>query len=156
MPAEAILYRMFFKKELELMLAGQCKGLELYAQPNGKGPNKRLREANPTLARPLTIYFSTGDAPSVVSYMADLVAWIDKRELNSGEKKRIGAEIAGVGFNEGLFGIADNMVNLLQFRKLQKLGSPFSVGELIKVDDGKPHSTEVFRAGISYVYEREV
>lgn len=154
MPAEAILYRAMHSEGLEKMLAAQDKGLELYGQPNGKEPIPRLRDDPPTPERPITIYFSTGDDRSTVSYVADLVSWRDKRELGNEEKQRVCEEIIKVGFNvEGLFHL-DEMVNLLQFRNLIKLARPFSVGELILVSKGRPHSTNVLWSGFSYVYEK--
>ena len=150
-------YNGIFRAELEKMLASQEEkpGRRLFFQPHAKRTMARLRDANPNEECPVTVYFSTTDELSTVSWQAEIVEWRNKQRLAETECPSIDSAIKEVGFNpEGLFGIEEGMVNLIRIRNLIKLAPSFHVAELIKTRDGKPLSGNQISSGPSYVYDR--
>lgn len=130
-------------------------GRRLFFQPHARREMVRLRDTNPNEECPVTVYFSTTDDLSTVSYQAEIVEWRNKQNLAETECPSIDREIEEVGFNpEGLFGIEEGMVNLVRIRYLIKLVPSFHVAELIKTSDGKPLSGNQISSGPSYVYDR--
>lgn len=150
---EAIFYNGFFKAELELMLKSQREkpSRRLFFQPYRKDLIKRLRDARPTPENPITIYFSTTDDRPTVSYQAEIVEWRNKQELDKTEWLEVNRAIREVEFNEGLFDIG---INLIQIRNLVRLDDQYRVSELRKISDGQPLSEKRIWSGISFVYER--
>jgi len=154
---EAMFYRKMYRKELEKMLASQEEkpGRRLFFQPHAKRTMASLRDANPNEECPVTVYFSTTDDLSTVSWQAEIVEWRNKQRLAETECPSIGREIKEVGFNEGLFGIEKGMINLIRIRNLIKLVPSFHVSELIKVSDWTPPSGDPRSSySHSYVYNR--
>ena len=121
---EAMFYNGMFRAELKKMRASQKEkpSRRLFFQPKDRRAMARLRDANPNEECPVTVYFSTTDDLSTVSYQAEIVEWRNKQKLAETEYPSIDREIKEVGFNpEGLFGIEEGMVNLIRIRNLIKL-----------------------------------
>ncbi len=124
-----------------------------YLQPYKSVAMARFRQDPPTI-----LYVSTGKNLAEVSYRADIVGWMDKRRMdkNSPEWKRIDKSIREGGYDPGIYGAEEGMVNLVFIQRLVKLASPFSVSRLIKISDGNPLSTNRTRSGgWSYVIKSE-
>ena len=124
-----------------------------YLQPYKSQAIAKFREDPPTAHIPTTLYLSTTDSLSTVSYRAQIVGWKDKRCLDGPERERICGEIMRWGYDSsGLYGIdlcepQKSMVNLLYIQDLVRLESSFSVACLIKTSDGKPLSDKRATAG---------
>ena len=124
-----------------------------YLQPYKSVAMARFRQDPPTI-----LYVSTGKNLAEVSYRADIVGWMDKRRMdkNSPEWKRIDKSIREGGYDPGIYGAEEGMVNLVFIQRLVKLASPCSVSRLIKISDGNPLSTNRTRSGgWSYVIKSE-
>lgn len=132
-----------------------------YLQPYASQAIAKFREDPPTAHIPTTLYLSTTDNLSTVSYRAQIVGWKDKTGLDESERASIDGEIRRGRYEErGHLGLYDydpqetekRMVNLLCIQELTKLESPFSVACLIKTSDGKPLSDKrTMSGGWSYV-----
>lgn len=126
-------------------------GLTLFLQPFTGSPIVRLRDNMPSPEVPLTLYASTTGDLATISYTADIVGWENKRTINPARRDEVDAVLARYQHTEpGLEGNAG--INLIHVRRMTKLETPFSVGELIKISDGKPLSANRSRAGgFSYI-----
>lgn len=144
-----------YESVLDQILCAQEKEPDgtFYLQPYKSVAMARFRQEPPTI-----LYASTTDNLAEVSYCADIVGWLDKRKLdkNGAEWKRIDKSIRDGGYDPGIYGAEEGMVNLVFIRSLVKLAAPFSVASLIKISDGEPLSTNRTRSGgWSYVIKGE-
>lgn len=123
----------------------------LFLQPYTGGPIVRLRDNIPSPEFPVTLYASTTDELATISYTADIVGWENKRTINPARRQEVDAILEKHQPTEpGLEG--NSGINLIHVRRMTKLETPFSVGELIKISDGKPLSANRSRAGgFSYI-----
>ena len=144
-----------YESVLDQILCAQEKapGDTFYLQPFKSVAMARFRQDPPTI-----LYVSTTTNLAEVSYCADIVGWLDKRSMdkNGPEWKRIDESIRAGGYDTGIYGAEERMVNLVFIRRLVKLASPFSVSRLTKISDGDPLSTNRTRSGgWSYVIKSE-
>lgn len=144
-----------YKSVLDEILSAQEKAPDdtFYLQPFKSVAMARFRQDPPTI-----LYASTTKNLAEVSYCADIVGWLDKRRMdrNGPEWKRIDESIRAGGYDTGIYGTEEGMVNLVFIRRLVKLASPFSVSRLTKISDGEPLSTNRTRSGgWSYVIKSE-
>lgn len=149
-----------YRSVLQEILAAQLLSPDMtfYLHPHGGGAIVRLRNEVPSLESPVALYASTTDDLKTVSYMANIVGWENKLDMNQASRQEIDAIIRQYQPCEG--GLYDASatpgspsLNLLHLRQMTKLDAPFSVAKLIKVSDGKPLSTNRSRAG-GYSYVR--
>ena len=142
-----------FDKVLADITAAHSRNPEttLFLQPFTGGPIVRLRDNIPSLEVPVTLYASTTDNLSTISYTADIVGWENKRTINPARRQEVDSILEKHQPTEpGLEG--NSGINLIHVRRMTKLATPFSVGELIKISDGKPLSAKRSRAGgFSYI-----
>ncbi|MDE0078991.1 MAG: hypothetical protein OXO50_15830 [Caldilineaceae bacterium] len=162
MTAEVLFLNGVYESVLKGIIDAQ-KGAEpdeiFYLQPYKSHAIAKLRENPPTACKPTTLYLSTTDKLSTVSYRAKIVGWKDKTGLDGSEWAGIDREIRRRGYEKsGLYDFdppkkdGKRMVNLLCIQELVKLESPFSVSCLIKIGDGKPLSDKrTTSGGWSYV-----
>jgi hypothetical protein len=129
----------------------------LYLQPFSGGRIAKLSKNPPSLDQPVRLFLSlTGDL-STVSHTCEIVGWNDKREF-AGRRREIIEKVIGL-FQPTEGGVysrpqgeeGSECVNLLHVRRMRQLSKPFSVGELIKLGDDQPLSTNRTRAG-GWVY----
>lgn len=155
MSSTAIFYRGMYKDQLKRMCKAQDrdKSIRLFMQPYSRSPIVELRDHPPTSIDSVTLYLSTNEDFTKVSWQAEIIDWRDKQKLSEEERQNIDREVRH--YDSDLFGIEEGMVNLLQLRNLVKLEPGFSVIELTKINGGEPVSKDAFRSGWVYVEERK-
>ena len=123
----------------------------LFLQPYSHQAIVMLRDNPPTIEDPVKLYLSTSGELATVSYTAEIVGWEDKTQLTSERRDEVNGIIKSLQPSEGdLYDLPSGekpSLNLLSIWRLVRLDSPFSVGNLIKVSDGKPLSTNRSRSG---------
>ena len=124
-----------YRSVLEEILETQARTPDrtLFLQPFSESPIVRLRDNPPSPEDLVTLYASTTDALSVVSYTAEIVGWEDKRELSKARRNQLNDIIAKYQPEElelfdGRAGIPNR--NLISIQNLVKIGQPFSTSRL--------------------------
>ena len=148
-----------FQSVLEKILLTQADNPDypLFLQPASRSPIVFLKTSLPTTDDPVMLYVSTTDGLNMVSYVAEIVGWEDITDLSLARSEQVNDIRTLRQPDEGILVPGQDSINLLSIRRLTKLDEPFSVGELVKVRDGKPLSTNRTRAGLwSVVYQRAV
>ena len=150
-----------YRNVLEEILETQAGNPDhtLFLQPYSASPVTRLKNKPPSPEDPVTLYASTTDDLTTVSYTAEIIDWEDKTDLSPARRAEVEGILASRQPGEGsLYGEPETGIkslNLLSIRRLTKFDSSFSVAELVKLSDGKPLSTNRSRAGgWSYVRKR--
>jgi len=152
-----------FEEVLEEILKAQSNEKELICtlQPYS-GRVIKLLEGNDFNQNPSILYYiSTTTDLKHVSYVAEIVGWENKRNLESNPKKlkQLNEQI---GKNQPIQGEVyfhsdeektKECVNLIELKNLRKLVLPFQVGNLIKVSDGTPYKPRTQAGGWSPVHE---
>ena len=143
-----------FRTVLDKILETQAGNPDhtLFLQPESGSPIVMLKNSPPTPEDPVTLYASTTDDLSMVSYTAEIANWEDKTTLSQARIEQVNGILVLHQQGEGTLydqsHVTDKRsINLLSIRRLTKLPEPFSVGQLVKVRDGKPLSTRRTRAG---------
>lgn len=132
----------------------------LFLQPFTGGVIKRLKDNIPSPEVPVTLYASITKDLHNICYQGEVVGWEDKESITAGRLQELEAifvqyQPSEKGNDPDGLGIPRNPGrNLIHVRRMVKLEAPFSVGELIKLSDGKPLSTNRTRAG-GYSYVRK-
>ena len=130
---------------------------EHHLQPYTEKRIRRLRDQRPTPQQPVRLYISTTDNLNTVSYVADIIDWKDKKEINEREWLELDRRIRERQPNEegmntgGRQGSGPPSANLLAIRNLNKLARPFSITELILEDAGRPPGERTTSGGHRYV-----
>ena len=126
----------------------------LYLQPFSGQRIVELSNNCPSTESPVRLFLSlTNDLPTV-HYTCEIVDWHDKRELTGHKREIIDTVIrAFQPTEEGVYEMVRGIecVNLLSVWRMRELSKPFSVGELRKLADGQPVSTNRKTAG-GWVY----
>lgn len=152
-----------FEEVLEEIIKAQSNEKELVCtlQPYS-GRVIKLLEGNDFNQNPSILYYiSTTTDLKHVSYVAEIVGWENKRNLENTPKKlkQLNEQI---GKNQPIQGEVyfhsdkektKECVNLIELKNLRKLVLPFQVGNLIKVSDGTPYKPRTQAGGWSPVYE---
>ena len=134
--------------------------MTLFLQPFTGGVIKRLKDNIPSPEVPVTLYASITKDLHNICYQGEVVGWEDKEGITADRIQEIEAifvqyQPTEQGNDADGLGIPRNPGrNLIHVRRMVKLEAPFSVGELIKLSDGKPLSTNRTRAG-GYSYVRK-
>lgn len=132
----------------------------LFLQPFTGGVIKRLKDNIPSPEVPVTLYASITTDLHNICYQGEVVGWEDKEGITADRIQELEAifvqyQPTEQGNDQDGLGIPRNPGrNLIHVRRMVKLEAPFSVGELIKLSDGKPLSTNRTRAG-GYSYVRK-
>jgi len=138
---------------LEIMeVQGALPEQVMFLQPHKGEGMARLREQRPTADEPLFLLISLTTDLAKVHYAAEIVGWDDKRHLADEKRRVLNRLICTLQPKEGGLYDASRMVggksvNLLHVRRLRRLRTPFSVGQLGKIADSEPLSEERTRAG---------
>ena len=140
---------------LDHMVAEHSRSPErtLFIQPFSGGIIKRLKDNIPSPEAPVTLYASITKDLHNICYQGEVVGWEDKESVTADRIQELEAifiqyQPTEQGNDEEGLGIHRNPGrNLIHVRRMVKLETPFSVGELIKISDGKPLSTNRTRAG---------
>lgn len=122
-----------------------------YLQPHSTRAMARFRQDPPTV-----LFASTTTHLQLVSYRAEIVGWLNKQRMdrNGQEFRRIDSSIHSDGYDPGIYGIEEGMVNLIFIRNLIQVIPTFSVSRLIKISDGQPLSLKrTLPGGFAYVIE---
>ena len=124
----------------------------MYLQPYSGSRIVLLAEYPPSTADPVWLFLSTTEKLSEVAYTCEIVGWEDKRELKEYRIAQLNRTLKEFQPTEdGIYGLDEpgkpDMVNLLHVRRMRKLATPFSVGELRNIKDQQPLSTNRSRAG---------
>ncbi len=121
----------------------------LYMQPHRPGRIAKLRDNPPTEGNPIKMWISTTDDLQHVSYVAEIVGWEDKTEISEDRRSQVKSVIDE--HQPGERGMLEEPekwgVNLLSVRRMVKINEPFSVSQLVKINDGKPLATTRTRSG---------
>lgn len=133
--------------------------LTLFLQPFSGGIIKRLKDNIPSPEVPVTLYASITKDLHNICYKGEVVGWEDKETITADRIQELEAifvqyQPTEQGNDKEGLGIPRNPGrNLIHVRRMTKLETPFSVGELIKISDSKPLSVKRSRAG-GYSYVR--
>ncbi len=144
-----------YRSVLEEILETQSEfpDYTLFLQPYSGDTIRMLQEGVPTPEVPVTLYASTTDDLSNISYVAEIVGWEDKTDISPSRRQEVEDVIQmrqpgeKVGLDEpaGLYNASKRAgrpsKNLLHIRRMVKLDAPFSVGQLIKTSNNEPYST---------------
>lgn len=150
-----------FRSVLEEALSVQKELPEqiLYLQPHKSHRIKKLAEKPPTPETPVTLLASTTDDLNTVQYTAEVVAWRDKRKLESRKKELLDDLIKTLQPEEtGLYLKANGSecVNLLSIRNLRKLPEPFPIKEMVNARDGSTPGERTQPGGWMYIQPSSV
>jgi 5-methylcytosine-specific restriction protein A len=127
-----------------------------YLQPYSESKILLFEELKPSPTDPVTLYISTSDALSVVSYRARVVGWEDKRKLSAERLEALNTAIRELQPGEKeiyLIARGKRCVNLLAVSGLQHLGGAMPVSSLAKASDGTPLGERTQPGGWAYVLE---
>src|SRR5690606_9980896 len=111
----------------------------MFLQPYKAQPIRKLKKSPPRVDDPMRLLVSTTDNLQTVSYAAEIVGWDDKTQLSSERKTVLERLVNALQSDEG--GIYDNAkgegqsINLLHVWRLRRVNRPFSVTQLVKVED---------------------
>ena len=167
MPEVALFMNGYVRVVLDEILDAQSEhpGQILFLQPYAGRPIKMIRDNVPSPEAPVTLYSSTGDDMTKVTYAGEVVGWEDKTTMNAARREEVIAvmrryqpKYQGPFNDPELYNNsgADGKTspNLLHIRNLVRVEPPFSVTQLIKVSDGMPLATNRARGGgWSYVHK---
>lgn len=152
-----------YEDVLEEILKAQESDPEIicYLQPYKAQVIKMLKEHEPSEKNLLTFYISLTSSLHLVSYIASIVGWEDKRELfeDKGRLAKLNEHFKRFQPDEReVYPYSDAeqnkpCFNLIAIKNLQRLANPFSVINLIKVSDKKPYKPRTQSGGWSEVIE---
>ena len=116
----------------------------LYLQPFSGQRIVELSNHRPSPESPVRLFLSlTNDLPTI-RYTCEIVDWNDKRELIGNKREIIDTVIrAFQPTEEGVYSVVRGIecVNLLSVWRMREISKPLSVGELRKLVDDEPVST---------------
>ena len=160
---DALFLNGVYESVLEEIMKAQDANAEIicYLQPYKAQVIKMLKERQPSEKNPLTFYISLTSSLHLVSYIATIVGWEDKRKLFE-DKDRLDELNKHInrfqpGENE-ISAYSDAAktkpcFNLIAVKDLKRLTNPFSVSNLIKDSDKKPYKPRTQSGGWSEVIE---
>ncbi|HMP80826.1 MAG TPA: HNH endonuclease [Pirellulaceae bacterium] len=132
---------------------------DLFLQPFKKQPIKILRDSPPDESNPVRLYVSTTDDLSHISYVAEIVAWDNKKDINQTRRKQIASKMRKFQ-SEGELKLflgtgkkGQGAINLITVRNLRRLGQPQPVSVLIKVSNSECLKPRTQPGGWSPVYD---
>jgi len=140
----------------EIIAAQSAKpGLVCYLQPYSPNYMRRLRDALPSVANPIDIYFSTTDDLGTIKYRGRVVGWEDKPRLSIERLEVLNQHISQhqpgeeeiYRYNPG----GKLCANLISVLEVEKFSTQIPVGALIKVSNGTPVKVRPMAGGLSYV-----
>ena len=155
MPEVALFMNGIYRSVLEEIRETQSEfpDCTLFLQPYSGYPIRLFRKDVPTPEAPVTLYASTTDDLSNISYVAEIVGWEDKTVMTPSRRQEVNDLIQRHQPGEkltseepaGLYNASRDpdrpSKNLLHIHRMVRLDVPFSVGQLIKTSNGKPYST---------------
>jgi len=153
-----------FEIVLEEILEAQIIDSEIisYIQPYANKTMRYLKKIVPSDTNPIVFYLSTTTNPNMIEYTAEIVKWEDKTELFNNNFQRIEKLneqiIKFQPIAKEIYKYSDDEKskecrNLVSIRKLKKLSIPFTVGMLIKAENGEPYQERSQSGGWSEVIE---
>lgn len=149
---EALFINGVFEEVLEDIWAVQRYLPEqiLYLQPYKSMRIKMLAENPPTVDDQVRVFLSVVMDLHKIYFTGELVGWYDKTklkasEINAMEKIIYACQPTEPGVYMSVKGI--KCKNLMLVRRMKKLSQPFSVTELIKIEDNEPLSLNRTRPG---------
>lgn len=155
MPEVALFMNGIYRSVLEEIRETQSEfpDCTLFLQPYSGDTILMLQKDVPTPEAPVTLYASTTDDLSNISYVAEIVGWEDKTAMIPSRRQEVNDLIQRYQPGErltseepvGLYNASKDpdrpSKNLLHIRRMVRLDVPFSVGQLIKDSNNEPHST---------------
>lgn len=160
---QALYINGIFKGILEEILEAQSNDKELIStlQPHGRSVIKLLERNDFSKNPSITHYVSTTADLKHVSYVAEIVGWVNKRTLkdNPEELEILNEHIANSLPIQGEVHFHSDKektkecANLIELQNLRKLVIPLHVGNLIKTSDGTPYKARAQAGGWSPVHE---
>jgi predicted HNH restriction endonuclease len=152
-----------YESVLEEILKAQGTNPEIicFLQPYKAQVIRALDEHQPAENNPLTLYISLTSSLHLVSYIATIVGWEDKRklfedknrleELNKHIKRFQPGEREISAYSDAAQ--TKPCLNLIAVKNVKRLTNPFSVSNLIKDSDKKPYKPRTQSGGWSKVNE---
>lgn len=154
-----------YKDVLEEIIVAQGKNENLicFLQPYKNQAIKLLKENNFSEIPVIELYLSTTSNLNLISHVAEIVNWKDKRTLIDNPKKleRLNKHITEHQLGEKeIYFFADEektkeCINLISVKNLRKISNPFSTNNLIKVSDNTAYKPRTQAGGWSPVYKLE-
>lgn len=135
------------------------KNLVCYLQPYNAKKIQLLVKEQPSADSRIKLYISTTTNLGNICYTADVVGWENKQEISFNRLEDLNEQIKNHQPSETCIymemGNGVKCVNLISILNLKRLVSPFSVGNLIKTNDGTPLKKRSQAGGWSYVEQME-
>jgi len=152
--ASALFLNGVYESVLEEILNGQQiePGEIFYLQPFSGRVITLLRDKSPSGRSSLPLYMSITTNLKQICYVADIVGWANKLDLDAVRKEQIDKRLNLYQPGEnGLFNNGEGTcINLIFIRNLRKLEPPVPVSLAIK-KDGTPYKGRTMSGGWSYV-----
>lgn len=148
-----------FETVLDEIMQAQINkpGKTFYLQPYRKDYITKLKENPPTPDSPISLFISITNDLSNISYIAEIVGWEDKQNIDPVRFQVLNDEITKhQKKEERIYLELDNgkkCANLISIRNLKKLNDKIKLSNLILISSGKPHKTRTTSGGYSYVYD---
>jgi len=148
-----------YEDVLEEILKSQNRNPEInYLQPYKGQVIQMLKKADPTLENPVRLYVSTTKNLKNICYVADIVKWEDKREINEKRRNDVNEHLSEFQTGEqklftGEGEVGATAINLLSLRNLRRCESLQHVSILIKKSDGIALKERTRAGGWSEVYD---
>jgi len=132
------------------------QNLTCYLQPYSSRTIANLKNDQPSLESPITIYFSVSDDLSTVRYTGNIVGWDDKQKLSPARRSFLDDHMNEFQPQEnGIYLERRGKLcrNLISVRNLSKLEVPIPVSNFIKIKNGTPLKPRSQSGNWSYVNE---
>ena len=126
-----------------------------YLQPYKAEKIVRFANEPPTESNPITLYVSITTALSEVRYMAEIVGWENKLEIEEDRLQELNQHIATYQPGETeIYLYNDNgepCTNLIAIRKLKRCNTPIHVSSFVKISNKEPLKERTRAGNWSYV-----
>ena len=162
---QALFLNGVYKDVLDEIIVAQAKNNDLvcYLQPYKNHAIKLLKENDFDEISVIKIHISTTSDLNLISHVADIVNWEDKKALFKDKErlkylnKHIIEHQSG---EEKIYPFSDEektkeCINLISIINLRKISNPFSTNNLIKVSDNSAYKPRTQAGGWSPVFELE-
>ena len=130
-----------------------------YLQPHGSNVIKRFQEESPSNENIVPIYMSVTTNLADVTYVADVVGWRQKSELNDNEVQEMNEHIRRYQSLEQSIYFEINgkkPVNLILVKRLRRLRRAYPTSMIKKLSDGQPLGQRTQSGNYSYVHPIDI
>ncbi len=126
-----------------------------YLQPYSSKFITELRDFTTNEGYSWQFYASTSSDMTHIYYVADIVGWAHKQNIEPDELALLNIHIKEFQKGENDIYIKTG-VNLISIRNLRVLSNPIPVSKCIKIEDGSPLKSRTQPGGWSYVYPLDI